>query len=114
MPTYDVQPTYYARAVGVALGIAIGGGVLWALFNAYLGMIPYVPSLIGIGLGYAAGQLISLSVNRKRSMGLAWLAGGSVAAAFLISWLASPFGFSLWGLLFLIFGVVLAVQRVRP
>lgn len=114
MPTYDVRPTFYARAVGVAAGVAIGGGIIWAVLIALLGGIPFVPSLIGIGVGYAAGELISLSVNRKRSMGLAWLAGGSVVAAFLISWLASPFGFSLWGLLFIILGVFLAVQKLRP
>ena len=114
MPTYDVKPTYYARAVGVAVVIAIGGGVLWAILNIILFGIPFVPGLIGIGVGYGAGELISLSVNRKRSMGLAWLAGGSVVVAFLISWLASPFGFSIWGLLFIIIGVALAVQRVRP
>lgn len=113
-PTYDVRPTYYARAVGAALAVGIGGGILWAVLNAILRGMPFVPSLIALGVGYAAGELISLSVNRKRSMGLAWLAGGSVVAAFLISWLASPFGFSLFGLLFIILGVVLAVQKVRP
>ena len=33
------------------------------------GSIPFVPSLIGMGIGYGAGELISLSVNRKRSTG---------------------------------------------
>ena len=114
MPTYDVRPTFYARAMAVAAGVAIGGGIIWVLLILLLGWIPFVSSLIGIGVGYAAGELISLSVNRKRSMGLAWLAGGSVVVAFLISWIATPFGFSLWGLLFIIFGVLLAVQKVRP
>jgi hypothetical protein len=114
MPTYDVRPTYYARAIAVAAVIAIGGGILWAILIRLLGPIPFVPSLIAIGVGYAAGELISLAVNRKRSIGLAWLAAGSVVVAFLISWQISPFGFSLWGLLFIIIGVVFAVQRVRP
>ena len=114
MPTYDVRPTFYARAVFVAAGVAVGGGIIWAVLIYLLGGIPFVPSLIGIGVGYASGELISLSVNHKRSFGLAWLAGGSVVVAFLISWLASPFGLSLWGLLFIILGVFLAVQKVRP
>jgi hypothetical protein len=114
MPTYDVRPTFYARAVFVAAGVAVGGGIIWAVLVYLLGGLPFVPSLIGIAVGYAAGELISLSVNRKRSFGLGWLAGGSVVVAFLISSLASPFGFSLWGLLFIIFGVFLAVQKVRP
>ena len=114
MPTYDVQPSYYARAIAVAAAVAIGGGILWAILNGLIGAIPFVPALIGVGLGYAAGELLSISVNRKRSLGLAWLAAGSVVAAFLISWLVGPFGFGLWGLLFIVLGVVLAVQKVRP
>jgi hypothetical protein len=113
-PTYDVRPTFYARGVAVAAGVAIGGGVIWSVLVNLLGGIPFLPVLIALGVGYAAGELISLSVNRKRSLGLAWLAGGSVVIAFLISWLTSPFNFSLLGLLFIILGVVLAVQKVRP
>lgn len=124
MPTYDVQPTYYARAVGVALAIAIGGGILWGIVNLVLILlgVSFVISIIGLGVGYGAGELISLSVNRKRSMGLAWLAGGSVVGAFLVgritlfSLLGVPIGLGIWGLgfLFIIIGVILAVQRVRP
>jgi hypothetical protein len=114
MPTYDVQPTYYAQAIVVAAVVAVGGGILWAILNGLLGSIPFVPALIGVGVGYAAGELISISVNRKRSIGLAWLAAGAVVVAFLISWWFGPFGFGLWGLLFIILGVVFAVQRVRP
>jgi hypothetical protein len=114
MPTYDVQPTYYARAIAVAAVVAIGGGILWAILNGLIGAIPFVPALIGVGMGYAAGELLSLAVNRKRSRGLAGLAAGSVVVAFLISWWLGPFGFGLWGLLFIVLGVVLAVQKVRP
>ena len=123
MPTYDVRPTYYARAVGAAVGVAIGGGILWAFLNVLLAGIPFLPGLIGLGVGYAAGELISLSVNRKRSMGLAWLAGGSVVIAFLLSWslirsMVGPIGFGYTGgfigLLFIFLGVLLAVQKVRP
>ena len=114
MPTYDVGAGYYARAVGVAAVVAIGGGILWAVLNTFLWAIPFLPSLVGVGIGYVAGDLISRSVNRKLSKGLAWVAGGSVVAAFLVSWLANPFNFSIWGLLFIVFGVFLAVQRVRP
>lgn len=114
IPTYNVQPSYYARAVGAAMAIAIGGGIIWAILVLVLGVIPFVSTLIAVGVGYGAGEIISLAVNRKRSKGLAWLAGGSVVAAFLISWTITQFGFSIWGLVFIIIGVVLAVQKVRP
>lgn len=113
MPTYDVQPTFYARAVSVGVAAGVGGGILWALFNLALGGIPFLPSLAAIGVGYAVGELISLSVNRKRGAGLAWIAGCSVAGAFLISWLILPFAFGIFGLLLIGLGVYSAVQRVR-
>ena len=113
MPTYDVRPTYYARAVSVGVAAGVGGGILWAQFNLLLGGIPFLPSLAAIGVGYAVGELISLSVNRKRGAGLAWIAGCSVAGAFLISWLIVPFAFGIFGLLLIGLGVYSAVQRVR-
>ncbi|MCH7939775.1 MAG: hypothetical protein IID13_08510 [Candidatus Marinimicrobia bacterium] len=106
----------------VALAVAIVGGVLWAVLSVILLGIPFLPGLIAMGVGYGAGELISLSVNRKRSMGLAWLAGGSVVGAFLLSrltlftMLGLPigYGFGIFGLLFILIGVSLAVKRVRP
>lgn len=112
-PTYDVRPSYYARAGGVGAAIAIGGGLIWALFNTIFGAIPFLPSLVAIGLGYAAGELLSRAVNRKRGSGLAWIAAGSVVGAFLISRLVHPSSFELYGLLFVAIGVYAAVQKVR-
>jgi hypothetical protein len=113
MPTYDVRATYYARAIGVGAAVAVGGGIVWGLFNYIFGAIPFLPSLATIGLGFGAGELISRSVNRKRGAGLAWIAAASVVVAFLISWGISPFGFGIFSLLLIGIGVYAAVQRVR-
>ena len=119
MPTFDVRPTHYAKAVAVAAGVAILGGVIWwaaevALFIIFQGQFPgMLTSLVAIPLGYFGGDLISRSVNRKRSNGLDWVAGGTVVVAYFISLqLTGPF-FSLSGLLFIGVGVYLAVQRLR-
>ena len=112
MPTYDVRPAYYSRAIIVALAVAIGGGILWGIFNGIF-IIPFLRSLVALGVGYGAGELISLSVNRKRGTGLAWLAGGSVVIAFMIGLVIHSFSDNLFGLLFIVAGVYLAVQRVR-
>ena len=111
MPTFDVRPTYYARAIAVGAAIAIGGGVMWVLVGVILG--PLISSLAGIGVGYAAGELISLSVNRKRSTGLAWVAVVSVVVAYLISLPSNAWGVNFYGLISLAAGVYIAVQRVR-
>ena len=126
MPTFDVQPSHYARAVAVAAGVAILGGILWwAAGLAFLIIIPgglsfLLGSLLAVPLGYVGGDLISRSVNRKRSNGLAWISGGAVALAAVIS-LQLPGIFQLpgasfnplYGLLGTAAGVYLAVQRVR-
>lgn len=113
MPTYDIQPSHYARAAGAGVGVAIGGGLLWALANFLFGGIPFLSSLIAVGIGYGAGELISRSVNGKRGTGLAWIAACSVVGAFLVSWQTFPFSFGIFGLLFIGWGVYSAVQRVR-
>ena len=65
-----------------------------------------------LGVGYAAGELISRSVNAKRSKGLAYIAAGAVVGAFVISLLNTPIvGF--WGLIMLAFAIYTAVQRVK-
>ena len=117
LPTFDVTPSYYVRAVGVGLAVAVGGGLLWGVLNVMFGGIPFLPFLVAMGIGYGVGELISMGVNRKRGTGLAWIAGGSVVLAFLISWPISPFSFVGMGMLFRLFsvgiGVYMAVQRVR-
>ena len=112
MPTFDVGRGHYARAVGVGAGVAIGGGLAWALLIVLFGSIPFLTSLIAVGIGYGAGELISQSVNGKRSDGLAFIAACSVAGAFAVSWLISP-SFGPLILLFVGFGVYTAVKKVR-
>jgi hypothetical protein len=112
MPTFDVGRGHYARAAGVGVAVAIGGGLAWALLNFLFGGIPFLTSLIAVGIGYGAGELISRSVNGKRGNGLAWIAAVSVVGAFLVSWLTfSSFGPLI--LLFVGFAVYTAVKRVR-
>ncbi len=126
MPTFDVRPTHYAQAVAVASGVAILGGFIWwaaglALLIVIPGIFPaLLASLLAVPLGYVGGDLVSRSVNRKRSNGLAWVSGGAVVLAAVICLqlpgllnlpgaLFNPF----YGLLATAAGVYLAVQRVR-
>lgn len=112
MPTYDVQPAYYARTAGTGVVIAIGGGVLWVIFNVIFGGFGLLSSVPALAIGYAAGELISKSVNAKRGKGLAYIAAGSVIGAYIISLPSAPaIGFI--GLIMLGVGVYTAVQRVK-
>ena len=112
MPTFDVQPTYYAKAVGVGIAVAIGGGLLWVIFNLVFGSFVILSSIQAIAVGYTAGELINKSVNAKRSKGLAYIAAGAVVGAFIIALPSIPtMGF--FGLIILLVSIYTAVQRVK-
>lgn len=117
LPTYRVPAKYYLRAMGTALGMAIGYGVIWGVVE---GLLPffYLNLLLAPGAGYAIGEVVSLSVNRKRSKGLAAVAGGAVVISYLVN-LLLPWGHPLGlfhillDLLALALGIFIAVSRLR-
>ncbi|MFC1903833.1 hypothetical protein ACFLXJ_04495 [Chloroflexota bacterium] len=117
LPTYRVSPRYYLRAAGTALGMAVVCGVLWGVVG---GLLPFffLNLLLGPGVGYAIGEVVSISVNRKRGRGLATVAGVAVAVSYLVSILL-PWGFPA-GLFNIVFdlvamglGIFVAVTRLR-
>jgi len=92
-----------AIVCGIAWGV-VGGFVRFFLLNL----------ILAAGAGYAIGEVISLSVNRKRGTGLAVIAGGALVASYLVS-IFSPWGhgFGLFDLLALALGIFVAVTRLR-
>ena len=113
LPTYRVSTQYYLRAVGTGLGMAIVCGLVWGVV---IGLVPffYLNLLLAPGFGYAIGEVVSLSVNRKRGTGLAIVAGIAVAISYLVSIFAPwGFGFRLFDLLALALGIFVAVIRLR-
>lgn len=116
LPTYRVSAKYYLRAIGTALGMAIVCGIAWALVGT---LVPFLlfNFLLAAGVGYAIGEVVSLSVNRKRGTGLATIAGVAVAVSYLVS-LLLPWGFlfstfHILDLLALALGIFVAVTRLR-
>ena len=120
LPTYRVSAKHYLRAVGTALGMAIVCGVVWGLIGSFVPFI-FLNLLLAAGAGYAIGEVVSLSVNRKRGTGLATIAGIAVAISYLVSLFLpfAPLGFTfslfhiLFGLLALALGIYVAVTRLR-
>ena len=117
LPTYRVSSKYYLRAIGTALGMAIVSGVVWGVIES---LIPFffLNLLLGAGVGYAIGEVVSLSVNRKRGKGLASVAGIAVAVSYLVNIFligGLPFGlFSIvLDLIAMGLGVFIAVTRLR-
>ncbi len=83
LPTFRVTPVYYLRAVGAAAGMTIACGLLWAFIKPWSPF--FLSFLLAAGIGYVIGQVVSLSVNRKRGTGLAMVAGTAVVASYIIS-----------------------------
>jgi len=120
LPTYQVSATYFLRAIGTGAGMAIVGGVIWGVVR---GLVPffYLNFLLAPAVGYAIGEVISLSVNRKRGAILAIIAGVAVALSYVVS-ILSPWGLSinLVSIMHLILdivalglGIFVAVNRLR-
>lgn len=84
LPTYSLSARYYLIAAGTALGMAIACGVVWWLLRASVPFIVFNLLLAG-GVGFAIGEVVGRSVNRKRGKWLAVIG----AVAIPISYLAS-------------------------
>ena len=118
IPTYQVSTAYYRRAAAAGVGMAIVCGVIWGVI---MGIIPflYLNFVFAAVVGYATGEVISRSANRKRGRGLAVIAGLSVASSYLVSILFFG-GFVLFSIQVLVLdlvalalGIYIAVARLR-
>jgi hypothetical protein len=103
----------------VGLGLALVAGVLWSWLGRLLPFF-YLHLLIAGGIGYALGELISLSVNRKRSLGLQVIGAGSLLLSYLFSqvrflpgMVLFHFAPGLYDLLALGLGIFIVVSRLR-
>ena len=120
LPTYYVSTKYYLIAAGA--GLVIICGFVWGRVTGFAPF--YLDLLLAPGIGYAIGELVSLSVNRKRGTGLAVIAGMSVVISYLISSIRFFQGMILFSffsgvfhlvlaLLALALGIFIAVSRLR-
>jgi len=121
LPLFSVSPTYYARAVGAALGLALAAAAVYAMI---LITVPITSFLALMGIGYLIGEGVSRSVNRKRGRALQAIAGLSVLLGFVLS--GSVLGLlfagelvfvlprvNIYALIGLAIGVLLATSRLK-
>lgn len=123
-PVYEVGTLYYLKASGAGLGMALAGGVVWALLRG----IPFASIITSILVGVAIGEGISRVANRKRGVGLQVIAAVSViTSSFVGKAMQAAFFYDLSGqsfrayvlsmdiylLLFVVVGVFYAVGRLR-
>lgn len=115
LPTFNVTPVFFARAMTAALVAGIGIGLLWAfaLGSTRFGLFAI---FAGIILGTVMAEAVSLSANRKRGLGLQICAALGVILAYLVFLAAvdSPFrGSVVHGSDLILVGIAVAVAVSR-
>ncbi len=93
LPTYNIPTQTFIRAGAAALTAGLAIGFAWAFFNVVTGFFWGVP--VGIGVGYAVGELVSVASNRKAGPPLQAIAVAGVVIAFLVR-LGFLFAFDDW------------------
>lgn len=110
LPTFEVSSRQYLIALGVGVGVAAVAGIVWALlFGLFTTIYFYV--FLAAAVGFAIGELISLSVNRKRGPILQAIAGISMVIGFATGLIFLRF--SLYLLIGLALGIIVAISRLR-
>jgi hypothetical protein len=121
LPTYRMSSAYYLRAAGTALGMAIIIGVVWGFVESYL-PFRFFTLIIGAGVGWVIGEVVGLSVNRKRGVWLAVIGSLGVLIAYGMTFAVELFRFghiyfSGFGILYTLgaiaLGIFMAVNRLR-
>jgi len=116
LPTFRVTPRYYLQAISAAVGMIFACGAAWGAIRAVMPFV-YFNFLLASAFGFAIGEVVSLSVNRKRSRGLVIIAGIAVALTYLV-YMFPPWGvwlgrFNFLDPLAVALGVYVAIVRVR-
>ena len=91
LPTFNVTPEFFARGMTAAGVSGAVVGVLWALLTGGAGL-GFFGIIIGLGVGWAVSESVSLATNRKRGLGLQICAVLGVAMAYLIMENLTPGG----------------------
>ena len=111
LPTYTITSLQYLKALGIGLVIAVGLGVVWTILRE---IIPFFSIFLAAGMGYTIGELISLSVNRKRGKWLQLIGGFCVAFSYMIVvYSDGSIVLGIWDLLALALAIFITVGRLR-
>lgn len=116
LPTYNVELRQYVIACVLAFVLAFVLGLAWGFLKF---RIPFIGLILGLGAGLATGEVISLSLNRKRGTGLMIIGALSVIAANIWSnTVFYPFSSfiawtNLWELGAVFLGILGVVGRLR-
>jgi len=123
LPTYNVKPIQYIKAVAAGLAIAIVVGIAWAWLRIAV-QIPFfglmTALLLAAGAAYAIAGVVSRVINQKRGVPLQVIAGACFVLSYLVSnvWLSGNAltffaSFDLIDILIVIVGIAVSTARLR-
>ena len=127
LPMSNLRPILLVQAVGAAIGLVFGAGLIWAIvFQTWFLMLLAVA---GMGVGFLVAEGISRAASRRSSPVILPILGGlsaglSILAGKIMSYMfftPVPFDFAvrhafdlgLWGILSGALAVGMAVTRLR-
>lgn len=117
LPTFQLSPANIVKSILAGLGAALVSGIIWYLISHFVIYGLFLNILLAAAVGYGIGQVVSLSVNRKRGLPLKVIASISVFVAYVISnHIAIPFHFILYfnlmNLIAIAIGVCMAIFQL--
>ena len=117
LPTYRLSARYYLIAAGTALAMAIATGLVWGVLREFLPYI-YLNLILAGGVGYAVGEVVGRSVNRKRGNWLALIGAAAIPLSYLASTLFNTLlqfdaPFRTLDILAIAIGIFVVVIRLR-
>ena len=113
---YAISLRQYIVAFVVSVSISVVVGIAWGFLLVQIGRIFFLPWLLAMCAGYAIGESVTTSVNRKRGSGLAAVSVLGVIIAFVLAIvIGSRFSVSdlVFGLLFLCVAIYITISRTR-
>ena len=117
LPTVDVTLPFLLRGVGAALLAGVAVGAAWGYISGGRGFFGFFILFIGLGIGWAIAEAVSLATNRKRSSTLAAAAVAGVGVAFLVRNAVLGIGLlpqgEIWGYAAAVIAAAFASSRLR-
>ncbi len=82
IPTYNLSPLMLARGAVAAYGSAIALGFVWSYILGRSGGFGFFSFFVGLAIGWAISEAISLATNRRLGWPLAMMAVFAAAVCF--------------------------------
>jgi hypothetical protein len=114
LPQFELGTLMLLRAIGASVGAGLALGIFWGVFLPDIG---FFMIFVGIGLGYAIAETISLATNRRSGTALQVISVIGVFVAYFARNAAAGDAFivtdDIYGVLVVLIASITAVNRLR-